>query len=250
MGLNLKSQKFKIIVMAVVLVMAVSSFAAQSQAKDYVVPKRTHPCPEDPTVMVNLGGIKLAVPRYPGAILRLKDGTKQTIRDNCWLHSIDDAASIKLGILINGQTLKYHGWFQMTTPSKKNFGSWYKLNKNVIEKAQQENRIEALPDGVQYIKYGYFILPLAKAPTQNNEPVFISCTGNRDQELDKREFSINSCDSLYTHPLGFSVSYRFGRGNFPRYSDYLEVDQAIRTQINNMIKEAQLQSGKKKEKNP
>lgn len=59
----------------------------------------------------------------------------------------------------------------------------YQLYKSTIEKARREKAFKRIAGGIEKLvtKTGeLFILPLDKAPTQNNEPILVVCPGNEN----------------------------------------------------------------------
>ena len=93
-----------------------------------------------------------------------------------------------------------------------------------------------LPDGI--IRVGHekkhsYLLPLDKAPTGNNQPIFIECSGTEKLRLKQPEYS-GSCSTAYQHPNGLIFDYGLGRSSVPENS-LISTDQKMRKKMEELI---------------
>ena len=89
----------------------------------------------------------------------------------------------------------------------------YQLYKSTIEKARRENTFKRIAGGIEKLvtKTGeLFILPLDKAPTQNNEPILVVCPGNENVGISPYTF----CGMNFLHTDGNYIGEELRRKIF------------------------------------
>lgn len=157
-------------------------------------------------ILINLGGIKMMVPRGGEFDLPGKKHLKNDLRGpeyNCALSAIDvsryDTPEL---VLMAG--------------SGKHPNASEKVLEADIAKNRNLGKSKFLPDGTEYIdgSWDYYILPPGKAPTRDNRPILVYCSGKYEKEKDKIWFRSEGCYSTYIHPLGFSVYYKYPRTKY------------------------------------
>lgn len=246
----LKMKKYLPVLVAAVLILGVGGARADG------TPNKSAPLdkPKCTDMMIEMGGIKMAVPQDA----RVELASPGTTEINLGACGTGYMRHVRTLYLSGGPGGVFH--ISAPAPSGKEFKgkTEYTFYKDKIDNYRKEGHSKMLPDGVEYLETptDAFILPLDKAPTKNGEPVFLSCSGDAkikpDESMLSNElsFKIASCTTDYVHPLGFFVFYRFSRGYYPRESSYLEVDQEKRAQIDAVIKAFPKQLEKKQGKKP
>ena len=193
------------------------------ELEKYMVHYDTPKCPGD--ILVDLGGIKIMVPRNTWFTDKNGESIKRDLRHplyDCSINSLSDIGGI------------FWGSLKITSPPDPNLHAitTYIMNKKFILAAQENEKITTLPNGIRRIDMGFqiYLLPQDKAPTGNGEPVTLWCNPEKD--------FISDCDTFYFLPNGLGVHYMFQRKLYSE-DQYLEADRERRDRIESMIEKAQ-----------
>jgi hypothetical protein len=191
-------------------------------------------CPATSTVIVEVRGVPLAVPRTAGYRLTLDDG--------------------KTHMMLGRPGKDY----DCNTPAIKNIRGIstvdYRLGvpggNNGSEKAFSRERAaslragslrgsitQTLPNGVQkivapMIGSELFQLPLDAAPTYDKSPVIFTCDNSETGDLAK--ILPHYCRAAYLHPSGLPFTYSVLRADVAN-DDFIAVDKAHRKPVDDMI---------------
>jgi hypothetical protein len=199
-------------------------------------------CPAGSTVIVEVKGVPLRLPRTAGFRLTLDDGkTHMTLGrprndytcDTPVVKNVRGIATINYRIGITGGP----------NATEKSFSDF---RSAIITAPRLRNaRIEKLSSGIQKISVPvtgavFFQLPLDAAPTYDQIPVTFLCDNSEDEKL--AAILPRFCQTSYLHPSGVAYSYSVLWADYPG-DDFIAADKANRKILDDMIAGA-------KEKNP
>lgn len=224
----------KQLALAVILGM-LSAIPAHAAAPAAVKPvEKNAKCLPATTVVVEVRGVALRVPRTAAWHVLLDDGkTKLGLGRpagdyTCDTPVIKNARGLETINLRIGITGGMNG-------SEKHF--------NALRSAMQSapglrgSTVQRLPSGIQKITAPLlaselFSLPVDAAPTYDQVPVVFSCENSEDPELSK--ILPHLCVAAYLHPSGLPIVYSVSRADVPN-DDFLAADKARRKQLEDMI---------------
>jgi len=184
-------------------------------------------CPDD-KIIIEIKDIHISVRRYLALVTLSTGEQRDDLANQCNLKFIKNAIGVgRIGFGIQDYS------------KNPTFSTTYESYKQEIEKAQKEGKIEQLSDGVQRVPFGaseFYILPLDKATTANNQPIVFECDGH---ETKRASLYVAFCSTGYILPGGFIFGYKLDRTlpyNTPDH--FLEIDHNERKDLKSLINEA------------
>lgn len=158
--------------------------------------------PEEPAVcsdfvMIEVGDHLFKVPRDSTLSIETLEAKIRQVHKKCHIRQLQ-----AVGFSVGGISI-YDG-------RGKRAKTTYDLHHAAIEKSLKE--AATLKDGLKKIDGGnttFYFLPQDVAPTGNEQPVTIACSGKNVEESPARLF--NPCHVMYIHPGDIRVEYRFSK---------------------------------------
>ena len=148
-------------------------------------------------VMIEVGNHLFKVPREMILSVEMHESEIRQLYKKCHIRQLQAVGFSEGGLSI------YDGQGKRTKTT-------YDLHRKVIENLSKD--VITLKDGLKKIDGGntiFYFLPKGVAPTDNEQPVTIVCSG-KDAEREPR-ILFNSCHVMYIHPNGIMVEYRFSK---------------------------------------
>jgi hypothetical protein len=196
-------------------------------------------CKEGSSVIVEVEGVKLRVPRSPLIYATLADG-KTMMGLGRAVKGYDCSTPAILGAHGLSSREFTIGEAATRSASREHFESMRVL---VLEFTASKRTIaEKLPGGVKKLthpgaNYEIMLLPQDEAPTADREPVAIFCAAAVKGKL--AEVIPQPCDIFYIHPSGLRFSYTLLRAQLPD-DQILAIDARKRKILEDMIANARV----------
>lgn len=187
-------------------------------------------CPDGSKIIVEINGVKIAVPRI---------GTGIELQDGRYLMDIDKSQkyfSCQDSYIPNAIHVRMNR-FSIEKYDAKNLITFYKQIEKDIKIARAENRIESLSSGIQKFvhpskQWEFYILPSEKARTENREPVVLRCTPK-----EKGSVRFDNCQTGYQITPNLMLAYTYLRKDYDQ-DDFIAADQDMRRKFEEMVEEA------------
>ncbi|TAL32777.1 MAG: hypothetical protein EPN97_09795 [Alphaproteobacteria bacterium] len=199
-------------------------------------------CPAGSSVVVEVKGVPLLLPRAAGFRLTLDDGKTHITLGRPVRDYTCDTPIVKnvRGIATTNYTIGITGGPNATEKSFSAFRSAI-----IAAPRLRTARVEKLPSGIQKTTIPvtggvFFQLPLDVAPTYDQIPVTFICDNSEDEKL--LAILPRLCKTAYLHPSGVAFSYSVLWADYPN-DDFVAADKANRKILDDMVAGA-------KEKNP
>ncbi|MEZ0226216.1 MAG: hypothetical protein ACAH83_16795 [Alphaproteobacteria bacterium] len=191
-------------------------------------------CPADGTVIVEVKGVPLLVPRTAAFRLTLDDGKSHMTLGRPVRDYTCDTPVIKnvRGIATRGYKIGITGGPNATEESFNAF-----RNATTAAPRLRTARVETLSSGIQKTTVPltgavYFQLPQDEAPTYDQQPVSFICDNSEDERL--TAVLPRFCKTSYLHPSGLHFSYGVLWSDYPG-DDFIAADKAKRKLLDDMV---------------
>lgn len=191
-------------------------------------------CPAGSTVIVEVKGVQLLVPRTSAFRLTLDDGnTHMTLGRPVHDYNCDTPVVKNVrGIATTDYKIGIPGGPNATEKSFTAFRS------AIIAAPKLRNaQVDKLPSGIQKITVPvtggvFFQLPVEAAPTYDQIPVTFICDNSEDERL--LAVLPRFCNTAYLHPSGLAFSYGVLWADYPG-DDFIAADKANRKVLDDML---------------
>lgn len=158
-------------------------------------------CPDE-TVIVEINGIVLAVPRNATSIT-LESGEK--------VEELEYAYRCNIKKVTNVYSVSYP---YLSIGSLKELITMYDRQFDRIRYLRQKGKSETLENGIELIKDNNsekYVIPTHLKRTGNNQPIVLDCGGYKDEQS---KFTTQSCITSYVMPEGLRLSILFFRDDY------------------------------------
>lgn len=162
----------------------------------------------DETVIVEIDGIELAVPR---------NATSITLKSGEVVEDLEYAYRCNIKKLTNVYSVSYPF---LSMSSLKDLITMYDRQFDHIRYLRQKGNSETLENGIELIKDNNsekYLIPTHLKRTGNNQPIVLNCGGYKD---DQSKFTTQNCVTSYVMPEGLRLSILFFRDDYSP-SEYL-----------------------------
>ena len=198
---------------------------------------KSNKCPAGSTVLVEVRGVALLVPRTAAYRVTLDDGkTHMTLGRP--IHDYDCSTPVIKNVR-GLATVNYRlGIPGGNSASEKSFSA---ARTAMLTAPKLKGSIEQkLPNGIvkvtaPLVGSELFQLPLESAPTYDKVPVIFDCDASETGDMAK--VLPQYCHVAYLHPTGLPLTYSVAHADYPT-DDFLAADQAKRKEIDGMIEAA------------
>ncbi len=193
-------------------------------------------CPADTTVIVEIRGVPLLIPRSSAYRLLLDDGKTHLNPGRAGAAGYTcDTPVIKNVRALQAEDFKL-GYFSGHNTGETTFTK--RRNAALGAPKLPDSTTVQLPSGIiktvsPKLATEFFALPLEVAPTFDKVPVIFSCD-NYEEDPKLRDVIPRSCSVEYLHPSGLPVTYSVLRSDYPT-DDFIPVDAARRKEIDGLI---------------
>lgn len=194
-------------------------------------------CPPGGTVIVEVRGVPLLVPRKAGFRLTFDDGkTHMTLGRPVRDYTCDTP------VVKNVRGISAHGYKIGLTSGSKNPEKSFNDFRSAARAASKLRtaRTEKLASGIEKITVPetggvFFRLPQDAAPTFDKEPVTFICDNSTDES--QARILPRFCTTAYLHPSGLAFTYGVMWSDYPG-DDFIAADKAKRKFLDDMVEGA------------